>query len=297
MLVQNPLAPQSRSVGTKHLTITPGVSIGLKLYNTSVDKEGSGLHYSCPNCLQKSKQVNTCSNENCETDIILNEVAKVWQDGTENMPIRVTPEHLETLVIPVGEDEVIPFPQKDHFVIHARISMKDAVPHLLNQTAKYFLAPEKGSSITLYAALLEALSTKKQALMVKFCMRTQRQQLAIIAEEEGRLMMYVIPFQAQLRNPPEVKIPQVLDKRFAELFTKVLMDIPTTPYEQAEDHYEVAFNYLVENLLKAEMGKMLPGRKKKKAPPVDPMMSSLMQAVEALQNKSGKAVPKSKVTA
>jgi non-homologous end joining protein Ku len=210
MLVQNPLAPQSRSVGTKYLTIgTTGISLALKLYNTSVDKEGSGLHYSCPDCLHQSKQKNVCENVDCGTDIILGDIVKAWRDGADGMHIKVTSEHLENLVIPVDEDEVIPFPQKDQFVIHARLPMKSAADHILNQTGKYFLAPDKGQSITLYTALKEALVTKQQALMVKFCMRTQRQQLAIIAEEDGRLMMYVIPFQSQLRNPPEVKIPQL----------------------------------------------------------------------------------------
>ncbi len=301
-MLSNPTAPLSKSIGTRYLTIAEGIQIGFTLRNTSTDARYSELNYSCPSCLQKVINKRFCENHECEAHgEIQGDVTKAYSDGSEGVRIEITPEDLENLMMPppknakgkyVGSGTA--YPGKDQIIVHSRLTAKAAQPYLFATTKKYFLAPEKGPSVTLYSTLQEALQRQKMCLMVKFCVGSLRQQLAIIHVEDDMLVLAVVPFAAQLRTIPVVNRVKV-DKQFVDAFVNLLEQVPEKSYEEAVDDYQIAFDYLVETKTQVLMEKQLgfaPTKKaiaKKSPTPLETELEKLMAAsAKALAKKPSK---------
>jgi hypothetical protein len=296
-MLTNPTAPTSRSIGTRYLNMANGVQIGFRLHNTAADGKEYELNWSCPHCLFKAANKRYCENPECEAaGEIQGDATKAYSDGSEGIRVEIRPEDMEELMMPPPKNakgqyqgKATLYPDKNHFHIHSRLTEREAIPYLLATTKKYFLAPEKGPSVTLYSTLQEALQRQKMCLMVKFCVNTPRQQLGIIHVEDDVLVMAVIPFAKQLRVIPTVNRVKV-DKPFVDAFVEILNNVEQKPYEEASDDFEIAFNYLVELKTLAVMEKQMDvkttKKKVKKEPtPLDISMENLIKESKALREK------------
>jgi non-homologous end joining protein Ku len=93
--------------------------------------------------------------------------------------------------------------------------------------------------------------TTKQALMVKFCLTSQRQNLGLIVEDENQLVLCTLPYASAFRPTPEFRLPTDVAKPVVQAVMQGFMDFPTeVTYADAFDEYQIAFDHFLENKVK-----------------------------------------------
>jgi non-homologous end joining protein Ku len=210
------------------------VSIGIakievKLYISCSEVPGSGLHQGCPECLSQVLAPRTC-----ETHGVLDSLVKVYRDGDT--------------IFQITEDDFtsMKLETKKNFVSVALAKTSDVADLLTESFKKYYLVPDGFSSITLYAALAEALEKNKQVLMGKYSLNSGRENLAaILPDDAGGLILVHLPFQDIRRPRPELNLP-VVTPAIQKGMKVILSILPTTfDYDAATDNYDAALQRVI----------------------------------------------------
>ena len=236
-----PNSKPSRSSANLHLDFGNNIVLGLKLY-TSVDEPKSPLHKGCPFCFNQVKCPNICSNEACESfDKPLDSTVKIYFDAAGE-PIQISEEELDALLMPDGQA----LPDKKKMLLHTRLNEKEAYSMLSRATKKYYLVPDSGVSASIYAITLHTMLMTKQALMVKFCLTSQRQNLGLIVEDNNQLVLCMIPYASAFKPEPLIKLPTAMEASFVKAVADAFEAVPKRPYEEAEDNHAIAFDYLLQ---------------------------------------------------
>lgn len=227
----------------------------VKLYTAVDDKEGSNLHRGCPSCLIPIKQNYICVNEKCDTVGPLHETVSIYMDG--DTPLEITEEDLNNLKLPTSEA----------ITIHSSLNRAATIELLALSTKSYFVVTEWPTSLLMYAALVKSLSTSKtNGLLVKFTIRSKRENLGVLYVNDDVLMINVIPFAASVRKTPVIRGLQNVNSpvQMKKGITDFIQSLPINNYEEMEDAYDKAFADLISSKVKkAYMAKLTPTPPKK----------------------------------
>lgn len=228
-----------KSTATRTLRLSDTMEISFKLYVSADDPKGSGLNKACPHCTSRVSMPNICSNEQCDHAGPLSEVIHVYSDGTETYPI--TKDEMAS----IGQ------PDKDDFIIHSRLPEAQAEALLYKAQRKWYLAPAGNASALGYAVLKAALIEKSEAILVKFCIRSDRQQLAIIIAEGDMLVLIGVPFYDEVRMMKDFTLPASASPKYVKDLHTAFDSLPVRKYSEANDEYDDKLRALIEQKVQA----------------------------------------------
>ena len=129
----------------------------------------------------------------------------------------------------------------------------------------YFLAPEKGGGKA-YTLLREALERSGKAGVAKVVIRPPREHLAVVKPLEGVLILELMHFSDELRDPSELKIPsQAVGQKELDMALSLINNMSGRWEPQKyRDEYREALMDLIQEKIKAK-GKKLPAPKQTRA--------------------------------
>ena len=149
----------------------------------------------------------------------------------------------------------------------------------------YFLEPQKDGEIS-YNLLKKALQETGKLGVATFVMR-QKENLSLVGVYKDALVLHVIRFAEELRNPADLKLPQAeVSKREVDM-AKSLIDQYTEKFDL--EKFKDVYNEQLMEIIKAKSaGKVIPSEKfEAKATPAKDLMAQLKASLE--KKKKSKA--------
>ena len=156
----------------------------------------------------------------------------------------------------------------------------------------YFLAPEKGGAKA-YTLLREALERSGKAGVAKVVIRPPREHLAVVKPLDGVLVVELMHFADELRDPSELKIPsQSVSQKELDMALSLINSMAGR-WEPLKyhDEYREALMDLITQKIKAR-GRKLPAPKtqpKESESKVIDLVSILQKSISEAGGKSRKA--------
>ena len=158
----------------------------------------------------------------------------------------------------------------------------------------YFLVPEK-SGAKAYRLLHDALLQSGKVGVAKVVIRPPREHLAAVRPVDGVLMLEVLHFPDELRNPKDLDIPQTETgkKELDMALTLVKSMAGKWEPKKYHDEYREALMKLIEEKIKAGGKKLAPVKPGEKPAPMIDLVSILQQSIA----KAAEGPPKKKPAA
>ena len=163
----------------------------------------------------------------------------------------------------------------------------------------YFLVPEK-TGAKAYALLHDALAQSGKVGIAKVVIRPPREHLAAVRPVDGVLMMEVLHFPDELRNPKELDIPkhETGKKELDMAMTLVKSMAGKWQPEKYHDEYREALMKLIEEKIKAGGKKLAPAKPGEKPTAMIDLVSILQQSIaKAAEGPKKKPAAKSRARA
>lgn len=159
----------------------------------------------------------------------------------------------------------------------------------------YFLVPEKNGAKA-YSLLHDALVQSGKVGIAKVVIRPPREHLAAVRPVDGVMMLELLHFADELRNPKELEIPKA-DTGKKELdmaMTLVKSMAGKWQPEKYHDEYRKALMELIEEKIKAGGKKLAPAKPGEKPTPVIDLVSILQQSIAKAAEGPSKKKPAAK---
>jgi DNA end-binding protein Ku len=163
------------------------------------------------------------------------------------------------------------------------VNLSDVDPRFFDEP--YFLAPEKGGAKA-YILLREALERSGRAGVSKVVIRPPREHLAVVRPLDGVLMLEVMHFADELRDPSELKIvTQAVGQKELDMALSLINSMSGRWEPQKyRDEYRDALMDVIQQKIKFR-GKKLPPLKEQPAP----ASSKVIDLVSILQKSLSQA--------
>jgi DNA end-binding protein Ku len=144
----------------------------------------------------------------------------------------------------------------------------------------YFLVPEK-TGAKAYQLLHDALVESGKVGIAKVVIRPPREHLAAVRPVDGVLMLELLHFPDELRNPKELDIPRTESGKKELDMAKTLVKSMAGKWqpEKYRDEYRDALMKLIEEKIKAGGKKLAPMKAGEKPTPVIDLVSILQQSI------------------
>ncbi|MDB6030265.1 MAG: Ku protein [Verrucomicrobiales bacterium] len=144
------------------------------------------------------------------------------------------------------------------------VNLSDVDPRFFDEP--YFLAPEKGGAKA-YILLREALERSGKAGVSKVVIRPPREHLAVVRPLDGVLMLELMHFSDELRDPSELKIAaQAVGQKELDMALSLINNMSGRWEPQKyRDEYRDALMDMIQQKIKSK-GKKLPAPKEQRAP-------------------------------
>src|SRR5687768_4701158 len=172
------------------------------------------------------------------------------------------------------------------------VDMEDIDSRYFDQP--YFLVPEK-TGAKAYALLHDALVQTGKVGIAKVVIRPPREHLAAVRPVDGVLMMEVLHFADELRNPKDLEIPKHEPGKKELDMAQTLVKSMAGKWEPEKyhDEYREALMKLIEDKIKAGGKKLAPVKAGEKPAPMIDLVSILQQSIA----KAAEGPPKKKPAA
>jgi DNA end-binding protein Ku len=159
----------------------------------------------------------------------------------------------------------------------------------------YFLVPEK-TGAKAYSLLHDALVESGKVGIAKVVIRPPREHLAAVRPLEGMLMLELLHFADELRNPKELDIPKTETGKKEMEMAKTLVKSMAGKWhpEKYRDEYREALMKLIEDKIKAGGKKLAPVKAGEKPTPVIDLVSILQQSIAKAAEGPAKKKPAAK---
>lgn len=160
----------------------------------------------------------------------------------------------------------------------------------------YFLVPEKNGAKA-YSLLHDALVQSGKVGIAKVVIRPPREHLAAVRPADGVLMLELLHFADELRNPKELDVPKAETgkKELDMALTLVKSMAGKWEPEKYHDEYKQALMNLIEEKIKAGGKKLAPVKAGEKPTPVIDLVSILQQSIaKAAEGPKKKPAAKSR---
>src|SRR4051812_4750533 len=160
----------------------------------------------------------------------------------------------------------------------------------------YFLVPEKNGAKA-YSLLQDALMQSGKVGIAKVVIRPPREHLAAVRPADGVLMLELLHFADELRNPKELEIPKAETgkKELDMALTLVKSMAGKWEPQKYHDEYREALMNLIEQKIKAGGKKLAPVKAGEKPTPVIDLVSILQQSIaKAAEGGSARKKPAAK---
>src|SRR5947209_10548139 len=170
------------------------------------------------------------------------------------------------------------------------VKLSDIEPRFFDEP--YFLAPEKAGAKA-YALLRQALEESGKVGIAKVVIRPPREHLAAVKPLNGGLMLELMHFADELRDPAELNIPTpATGRKELDMALTLIKSMSGKWQPQAyHDEYRQALTRLIEEKIKAG-GKPVRGAKapREKAPgKVVDLVSILQESIKQIEKEPKKA--------
>ena len=144
----------------------------------------------------------------------------------------------------------------------------------------YFLAPERQGAKA-YSLLHDALVESGRVGIAKVVIRPPREHLAAVRPLDGMLMLELLHFADELRNPKDLDIPKAETgkKELDMALTLVKSMAGKWQPDKYKDEYREALMNLIEEKIKAGGKKLAPAKAGEKPTPVIDLVSILQQSI------------------
>jgi DNA end-binding protein Ku len=144
----------------------------------------------------------------------------------------------------------------------------------------YFLAPERQGAKA-YSLLHDALVESGKVGVAKVVIRPPREHLAAVRPLDGMLMLELLHFADELRDPKELDIPKAETgkKEMDMALTLVKSMAGKWQPDKYKDEYREALMNLIEEKIKAGGKKLAPAKVGEKPTPVIDLVSILQQSI------------------
>jgi len=194
--------------------------------------------------------------------------------------------------VPLTDEDFQRVEIKSNQVVDIRefVDLKDIDPRFFDEP--YFLAPEKGGDKA-YTLLRQALEQSGKVGIAKVVIRPPREHLAAVKPLGGGLMLELMHFADELRDPKELNIPNPSTSRKELDMALSLIDRMADKWkpDKFHDEYREALSRVIEE--KIEAGGKAPGAPKaarRKAPgKIVDLVSVLQDSLKQVQPKKAKA--------
>lgn len=277
---------KGQTITTLNLNVNGMIPFPVKVYTPYNDDSGSGLKKGCPKCLSQVEQPPHCSNEKCAYHKGFPEHIKTIlfaEEGTEKLT--VSEEDLEGLDLPSNKEfrveAIAPFKDVEHLTYYA--------------TGLYYTAPANAVSAILYHTLLKNLRTSKRVIMGKFILKSnaRSETLGMLRVLGDCLVIQMVPFASQRRELPIFELPEIT-RRDNERLEDILSDLPDEfIYTDAVDEWKATMTQLLQDKLRAKLGKGGQVRRKKAKDAIE--IAATADARDQLEALYGKAEVSRKV--
>lgn len=184
------------------------------------------------------------------------------------------------VLVPLTEVELaqLPLPTSRTISVLGFASASVLDPLMLSQP--YFASPHGPTAARPYALLVEALFRSGRVGLARLAIRS-RERLAAIVPRDGVLVVHVLRWPDEIRDPAELAPTVALSERELELAETLISQLEDVDLDQEHDEYRHALEQLVE----AKLAGREPQGPAAPAPPVVDLMEALEASVRRTRER------------